>query len=68
MRNAAGAAQATIGGAPVAASGPVPQSQFVGLDQVNLGPLPRTLAGRGEVDVQLTIGGRTANVVTVRIQ
>jgi uncharacterized protein (TIGR03437 family) len=41
-----------------------PQGFFHGLDQVNL-RLPRTLAGRGEVDVLLTMDGRNANLVKV---
>jgi uncharacterized protein (TIGR03437 family) len=56
---------ATIGGEPVVVAGPLPQSQFVGLDQVNLGPLPGTLAGKGEVNILLTVAGKTANAVTV---
>lgn len=44
-----------------------PQGGFVGLDQVNL-RLPRSLAGRGEVDVVLTAEGKTANVVKVNVK
>ena len=43
-------------------------AEFIGLDQVNIGPLPRSLAGRGEVGVVLTVDGRTANMVMVNIQ
>jgi uncharacterized protein (TIGR03437 family) len=43
------------------------QSQFAGLDQVNI-TVPRTLAGRGEVDVALTVDGKAANVVRVYIR
>ena len=73
MRNASGStalvpAAATIGGEPVAVNGPVAQPQFPGVDQVNLGPLPRSLAGRGEVSILLALGAKTANAVTVRIQ
>ena len=45
-----------------------PQGQFVGLDQINIGPLPRSLAGRGEVNVVLTADAKQANPVTVNIQ
>jgi uncharacterized protein (TIGR03437 family) len=38
-----------------------------GLDQVNV-VLPRSLAGRGEVDVVLTVEGQAANTVRVNIQ
>jgi uncharacterized protein (TIGR03437 family) len=40
------------------------QGGFVGLDQVNL-RLPRSLAGRGEVDVVLTVEGKVANAVKI---
>ncbi|MGH9842280.1 MAG: IPT/TIG domain-containing protein, partial [Blastocatellia bacterium] len=40
---------------------------FVGLDQSNL-RLPRSLAGRGEADIVLTVDGKTANVVKVNIR
>ncbi|MGH9940173.1 MAG: S8 family serine peptidase, partial [Blastocatellia bacterium] len=40
---------------------------LVGLDQLNL-RLSRTLAGRGEVDVALTVDGKTANIVKVAIK
>jgi uncharacterized protein (TIGR03437 family) len=46
----------------------VAQSQYVGLDQVNLGPLPPSLADRGEVVVTLTVDGKACNAVTVNIQ
>jgi hypothetical protein len=35
---------------------------------VNLGPLPKELAGRGEVDIQLAIDGKPVNTVTVTFQ
>ncbi len=37
---------------------------FVGLDQLNV-RLPRSLAGRGEVDLVLTVDGKPANIVRV---
>ncbi len=40
---------------------------FVGLDQVNA-RIPRTLAGRGEVDIALTAAGQAANVVRVNVK
>jgi uncharacterized protein (TIGR03437 family) len=45
-----------------------PQSEYPGLDQINIGPLPRSLAGRGEVEVELTIERVRANRVTVTIR
>ena len=40
---------------------------FQGLDQVNV-RLPRSLAGRGEMDVELTVDGKAANAVKIAIQ
>jgi len=59
---------ATVGGVTVPVLAAVAQSQFVGLDQVNVGPLPKTLAGKGESNLVLQVDGRTANTVTVNIQ
>jgi len=68
MRGIAGQATATVGGATVAVAGPIAQGEYPGLDQVNLGPLPRTLVGRGEVGVALSVDGKSTNIVTVRIE
>jgi uncharacterized protein (TIGR03437 family) len=68
MRNLTGQATATVDGVAVGVFGPVAHSVFPGLDQANLGPLPASLAGRGEVDVILTVDGKAANTVTVAIQ
>jgi photosystem II stability/assembly factor-like uncharacterized protein len=56
--------RATIGGvnAPVSFAGAVPG--LVGTDQANL-RIDRSLAGRGEVDVVLTVDGKPANPVRV---
>lgn len=43
------------------------QGDLVGLDQVNL-LVPRTLIGRGEIDVALTLDGQTTNFVKVNIR
>lgn len=43
------------------------QSDFAGLDQVNL-QLPRDLAGRGEVEIRLAVDGKQADPVTVVIR
>ncbi len=40
---------------------------LVGLDQINL-PLPRTLAGSGEINVWITVDGRTANPVRIKVR
>ncbi len=44
-----------------------PQGGFVGLDQGNI-RIPRSLAGRGEVDVVVTVGGKAANRVSVSVK
>jgi uncharacterized protein (TIGR03437 family) len=43
------------------------QGGLVGLDQANV-RIPRSLAGRGEVNVVFTIDGKTANTVTINIR
>ena len=68
MRNASQKATATVGGVAVGVAGPVAQAEYAGLDQVNLGPLPASLSGRGEVAIALTVDGKTANQVTVAIK
>jgi uncharacterized protein (TIGR03437 family) len=40
---------------------------FIGLDQANI-RLPRSLAGRGEVDVALTVDGKMANAVKLNVK
>jgi uncharacterized protein (TIGR03437 family) len=67
MRKSAVAA-AIVGGETVGVAGPAPAPGFVGVDQVNLGPMPRSLAGAGEVKIALTVGGVPANLVTVNIR
>ena len=57
-----------VGGESVPVLGAVPQGDFVGLDQINIGPLPRSLAGRGEVNILLTADGKPANTVTVNVR
>ena len=70
IRGAGGAemVQATIGGseAPVLSAGP--QGEFAGLDQVEIGPLPRSLAGAGKVTVAVTAAGITSNAVTIVLE
>jgi len=46
--------------------GPAPG--FAGEDQVNIGPLPQSLAGRGNVNILLTADGLAANTVNITIQ
>ncbi|MGH9938429.1 MAG: PQQ-dependent sugar dehydrogenase [Blastocatellia bacterium] len=62
-----GAVNATIGGTPASVSFAGAQPDFVGLDQANI-QLPRSLIGRGEMDVVLTVDGQTANTVRVSVR
>ena len=58
---------ATIGGAEGEVSFAGAQVDFVGLDQINM-PVPRSLGGRGEVDVLLTVKLQMANAARVNIK
>src|SRR5215467_9253523 len=58
---------ATIGGAPCVVQFAGAQGGFAGLDQINL-LLPRSLAGRGEADLILTVEGKQANTVRVNVK
>ena len=50
---------------PVAYAGA--QGSDAGLDQINIA-LPSSLAGTGEVEVQVAIAGVTSNIVTIQVQ
>ncbi|MEP7338546.1 MAG: choice-of-anchor V domain-containing protein [Acidobacteriota bacterium] len=65
---APGTVSATIGGTPTSILGFAAAPGFVGLDQINVGPIPRSLIGRETVNVVLTVGAKTANTVTINIQ
>jgi uncharacterized protein (TIGR03437 family) len=67
IRNAKDVA-VTVGGlsVPVLFAGAAPG--FVGVDQVNIGPLPRSLAGAGSLNILLTADGQTANTVNLTIR
>ncbi|MEK7829965.1 MAG: hypothetical protein AAB401_02710, partial [Acidobacteriota bacterium] len=56
-----------VGGASTQINFAGPQADFVGLDQINA-LLPRTLIGRGEVDVVVSVDGLTANTVRISIK
>jgi len=58
----------TVGGVSVPVAYAGEQPDFVGLDQVNTAALPRSLRGRGLVDVILTVDGKAPNTVTVVIR
>lgn len=56
-----------LGGAEAMVTFAGPQPNLVALDQVNV-LIPRTLAGRGDVDVVLTADGKAANTVRINIK
>ncbi len=58
----------TVGGTAVPVLGYAGVEGFAGLDQCNIGPLPQSLAGRGNLDIILTAGAKTANPLTVNIK
>jgi uncharacterized protein (TIGR03437 family) len=60
-------ASVDIGGVPLNAVYAGPQAQFAGLDQINV-ELPRSFAGAGLVDIQVSVDGVRANTVQVAIQ
>lgn len=66
-RSALANVTATIGGvaAPVSFAGAHPT--LTGVDQANI-QIPRSLAGRGTVDVILTVDGVRANTVTINVK
>jgi uncharacterized protein (TIGR03437 family) len=67
FRFASGAMTMSIGGTPVTPIGFAAQSEFAGLDQANV-QIPANFAGRGDVDLTLTVDGKTSNVVKLRIK
>ncbi|MBV9507530.1 MAG: hypothetical protein JO323_21255, partial [Acidobacteriia bacterium] len=67
LRHGASLTAAVNGAAiPVAFFGA--QSVNPGLDQINLGPLPASLAGAGQANIVVTVDGQAANTVTVSFQ
>jgi uncharacterized protein (TIGR03437 family) len=67
-RSAIANVSAAIGGTAVPVTYAGAQGIYVGLDQVNVGPVPRSLMGAGVVSVALTVDGQQANSVQVEIQ
>ena len=41
---------------------------FIGLDQINVGPLPLVLAGCGEIDEVLRVDWKVANTLRISIK
>jgi len=67
QRSSLSAAIATMGGAYAEVSFAGAQGEFVGSDQINV-RVPRSLAGRGEIDVLLTVEAQMASPVRVNIR
>ena len=57
----------TIGGTPVTPLFVGPQGGLTGLDQINL-QIPASMAGRGAMDLIITIDGKTSNTVRVNVR
>ena len=68
FREAQRVTAATIGGVTVPVYGFSAHSEFEGLDQVVLGPIPRTLEGKEEAEVRVAFDGIATNTVTVSFQ
>jgi uncharacterized protein (TIGR03437 family) len=66
-RSSLSAVTATIGGASATTLYLGAQGGFEGLDQANM-LIPRSLAGRGNVDVVLSVDGKSTNTVTINIK
>jgi cytochrome c peroxidase len=67
LRGALAEVTATLGGANAEVLFAGAQGGLIGVDQLNV-RLPRTLAGRGNVDVSLRVDGKTANPVTLNFK
>jgi uncharacterized protein (TIGR03437 family) len=68
LRHRTGAATLHVGGVPVPVTYASAQPEYAGLDQVNAGPLPSALAGRGELAVELVVDGFPALAVAVAFE
>jgi len=64
----AGVVTATVNGVSVPVTYFGAQGDYAGLDQINLGPLPTSLAGAGIVNLVISADGHAANAVTVAFQ
>jgi uncharacterized protein (TIGR03437 family) len=65
-RSSQGTVAVTIGGVQGSVAYSGPQGTFAGLDQVNVS-LPRSLSGRGSIDVVLRVDGLASNAVTINV-
>ncbi len=60
--------KAVIGGTGVAVPYAGAQPSYPGLDQINIGPLPPSLAGKGDISLIVSVDGVPANAVTIGIR
>jgi len=67
IRGFTSAVKVTIGGQAAEVLGAAAQSEYPGLDQINV-RVPPSLAGKGEVPIAVTVDGKRANTVTVSIR
>jgi len=67
FRSALPAATCVIGGVNSEVLFAGAQGDFVGLDQMNV-RLPRSLAGRGEIDLAVTVDGKPSNTVKISVK
>lgn len=65
IRNYVTAVDVSINGIAIPVLYAGPQGTYEGLDQINVGPLPASLSGGGNVTIALTVDGLAANAVTV---
>jgi uncharacterized protein (TIGR03437 family) len=66
--SATSAVAVNIGGTAVSTAYAGVAPGYVGLDQINTGVLPRSFAGRGLVNVNVTVDGVPANTVTIQFK
>jgi uncharacterized protein (TIGR03437 family) len=67
FRRSTETARVLIGGVAVTPDYIGDQRQYAGLDQINVA-VPRSLIGRGNVDVQVSVAGLTSNTVTINVR
>src|SRR5262249_14749843 len=67
LRYKSGPVGIMIGGVDVTPLFAGPQGQLTALDQINL-QIPAALAGKGDVDLDLTVDGKKANLVKLKIK
>lgn len=58
----------TVGGQSVPVSYVGAQGSLAGLDQINAGPLPQSLAGQGQAKVVISVDGSSANTTYLTFQ